>query len=97
MLRGCRTKPQFDGPKSSGKKPVGTHEWDAKIFTSTIRPRYTFLFTWLEANLADAKVAAAGHRIVLGGTRFEGAVRIEGDVLDYLQLPDENGALASAL
>ena len=29
-------------------------------------------------------MAAAGHRVLLGGTRFEGAVRIEGDVLDYL-------------
>jgi acetate kinase len=38
----------------------------------------------LEANIADMKVVAAGHRIVLGGTRFEVPVRINGDVLDYL-------------
>ena len=43
-----------------------------------------FVITWLEANLADSKVIAAGHRIVLGGTRFEAPVRIENDVLDYL-------------
>lgn len=43
-----------------------------------------FVVSWLEANLADSKVAAAGHRIVLGGTRFEGPVLIDGDVLDYL-------------
>jgi len=30
------------------------------------------------------KVAAAGHRVVLGGTRFEAPVRLDGDVLDYL-------------
>ena len=29
-----------------------------------------FVITWLEANVADLKVVAAGHRIVLGGTRF---------------------------
>jgi hypothetical protein len=29
-------------------------------------------------------VIAAGHRVVLGGTRFEAPVRIEGDVLAYL-------------
>ena len=27
---------------------------------------------------------AAGHRVVLGGARFHAPVRIEGDVLDYL-------------
>jgi acetate kinase len=31
------------------------------------------------------KVVAAGHRVVLGGTRFEAPTRIEGDVLDYLE------------
>jgi acetate kinase len=43
-----------------------------------------FVITWLEANLADTKVVAAGHRIVLGGTRFEAPALIEGEVLDYL-------------
>jgi Acetokinase family len=43
-----------------------------------------FVITWLEANLADMKVVAAGHRVVLGGTRFEAPARIDGDVLDYL-------------
>jgi acetate kinase len=31
------------------------------------------------------KVVAAGHRVVLGGARFEAPTRIEGDVLDYLE------------
>ena len=31
------------------------------------------------------KVVAAGHRIVLGGMRFQAPVLIEGDVLDYLK------------
>jgi acetate kinase len=43
-----------------------------------------FAITWLEAHLADTKVTAAGHRVVLGGTRFEAPARIDGDVLDYL-------------
>ncbi len=30
------------------------------------------------------KVVAAGHRIVLGGARFEAPVLIQGDMLDYL-------------
>ena len=39
-----------------------------------------FVIAWLEANIADRKVTAAGHRVVLGGTRFEVPVKIEGDV-----------------
>ena len=35
-------------------------------------------------NIADMKVVAAGHRVVLGGTRFEAPVLIDGDVLAYL-------------
>jgi acetate kinase len=43
-----------------------------------------YVVTWLEQNLADAKVVGAGHRIVLGGARYEAPVRIDGDVLAYL-------------
>jgi len=44
-----------------------------------------FLITWLEANLADTRVAAAGHRVVLGGTRFSAPALLDGEVLDYLE------------
>lgn len=43
-----------------------------------------YVVTWLEQNLADAKVVGAGHRIVLGGARYETPVLIDGDVLAYL-------------
>jgi acetate kinase len=43
-----------------------------------------FVIAWLENHLGETKVKAAGHRVLLGGTRFGGPVRIEGDVLDYL-------------
>ena len=62
---------------------MDAHEWgeDHAIDHKTA---LRFIITWLEANLADTKVVAAGHRVVLGGTRFEAPVRIDGDVLDYL-------------
>jgi len=69
--------------KDAAGKPLAAHEWGEGQAIDH-RTALHFVITWLEANLADTKVVAAGHRIVLGGTRFEAPVRIEGDVLDYL-------------
>jgi acetate kinase len=69
--------------KNAAGKPLDAHEW-GDGHTIDHRTALHFVITWLEANLADTKVVAAGHRFVLGGTRFEAPVRIEGDVLDYL-------------
>ena len=70
--------------KNAAGKPLAAHEW-GDGHTIDHRTALHFVITWLEANLADTKVVAAGHRFVLGGTRFEAPVRIEGDVLDYLE------------
>ena len=69
--------------KNAAGKPWDTHEW-GEGHAIDHRTALSFIIAWLEANLADTKVVAAGHRVVLGGTRFEAPVRIEGDVLDYL-------------
>jgi acetate kinase len=69
--------------KDAAGKPLAAHEWGAGHAIDH-RTALHFVITWLEANLADTKVVAAGHRVVLGGTRFEAPVRIDGDVLDYL-------------
>ena len=69
--------------KNAAGKPLDAHEW-GDGHTIDHRTTLHFVITWLEANLANTKVVAAGHRIVLGGTRFESPVLIEGDVLDYL-------------
>ena len=69
--------------KNATGKPMDAHEW-GDGHTIDHRTAMHFVITWLEANLAGTKVAAAGHRVVLGGTRFEAPVRIDGDVLDYL-------------
>ena len=75
--------PHFVANNAAGK-PLATHEWgDGHAIDH--KTALHFIITWLEANLADMKVVAAGHRVVLGGTRFEAPTRIEGDVLDYLE------------
>ncbi|CAB3772305.1 acetate/propionate family kinase [Paraburkholderia humisilvae] len=69
--------------KNAAGKPWDAHEW-GEGHAIDHRTALPFIIAWLEANLAGTKVVAAGHRVVLGGTRFEAPVRIEGDVLDYL-------------
>jgi acetate kinase len=70
--------------RNEADKPLGTHEWgDGHAIDH--KTALHFIITWLEANLAELKVVAAGHRLVLGDARFEAPVRIEGDVLDYLE------------
>ena len=82
--------------KDAAGKPLDAHEWgDGHAIDH--KTALHFVITWLEANLADMKVVAAGHRVVLGGTRFEAPVRIEGDVLDYLEFAGGDGAVAPAL
>ena len=70
--------------KDAAGKPLAAHEW-GDGHTIDHKAALHFVIAWLEANLADMKVVAAGHRVVLGGTRFEAPVRIDGDVLDYLE------------
>ncbi len=68
--------------KNAAGKPLAAHEWGEGQAIDH-RTAMHFVITWLEANI-DRKVVAAGHRVVLGGARFSAPVRIEGDVLDYL-------------
>ncbi len=75
--------PHFVVSDAAGK-PMDAHDW-GEGHTIDHKTALHFVITWLEANLAGTKVVAAGHRIVLGGTRFAAPVRIEDDVLDYLK------------
>jgi acetate kinase len=74
--------PHFVVSDAAGK-PRDSHEW-GEGHAINHRTALQFVITWLEANLAATKVVAAGHRVVLGGTRFEAPVRIDADVLTYL-------------
>ena len=87
-------------PKFIAKSAVGK-QLDAHRFGKgdaiDHRTALHFVITWLEKNIAGMKVVAAGHRIVLGGTRFEAPVLIDADVLAYLDFARHHGAVAPAL
>lgn len=77
-----QTDPQFIAKDAAGKE-LDAHEF-GKGHEIDHRTALQFVVTWLEKSIASMKVVAAGHRVVLGGTKFEAPVLIEGDVLDYL-------------
>jgi acetate kinase len=80
---GMQDAPHFvvTGP---GGKVLAAHEWGSHQAIDHATALH-FVIAWLEDNLNNAKVIAAGHRVVLGGARFAGPVRIDGGVLDYLE------------
>ena len=78
-----QTDPQLVAKNSAGK-PVETHDFGEGRAIDH-RTALDFVVTWLEKNIARMKVVAAGHRVVLGGTRFEAPVLIDADVLAYLE------------
>jgi acetate kinase len=82
-IDGMETAPHFAATNLAGKT-LGAHDW-GKGHAIDHKTALHFVITWLQANVAGMKVVAAGHRVVLGGARFEAPVRIGGDVLDYLE------------
>ena len=81
-VSGMEAAPQFVAKSAAGKQ-LDAHQF-GKGRGIDHQTALHFVITWLEKNIADMKVVAAGHRIVLGGTRFEAPVLIDADVLAYL-------------
>jgi acetate kinase len=74
--------PRFVVSDAAGEQ-VNAHEWgDGHAIDH--KTALQFVIAWLQANLAGTKLVAAGHRVLLGGARFEEPVRIDADVLAYL-------------
>ncbi|MFG1211871.1 acetate/propionate family kinase [Xanthobacter flavus] len=74
--------PHFIAKEPDGK-PIDAHEWGSGHALSH-KEALGYIVQWLEQHEANIKVVAAGHRVVLGGTRFEGPAKITSEVLDYL-------------
>jgi acetate kinase len=69
--------------RDSAGRPMGSSGW-AKGDAVDHRTAMGLVIDWLATNLRDAKIMAAGHRVVLGGARYEAPVRIDDGVLEYL-------------
>jgi len=76
------SSPRFVAKNEAGKT-LDTHEF-GKEHAIDHRTALHFVVTWVEKSIAGMKVVAAGHRVVLGGSKFEAPVLIDKDVLAYL-------------
>ncbi len=76
------TDPHFIAKTADGK-PVDAHEW-GKDNAITHKQALNYIITWLEQHEDNIKVKAAGHRVVLGGTRFSGPTLLTPEIIDYL-------------
>ncbi|OHX12555.1 acetate/propionate family kinase [Chromobacterium sphagni] len=81
-IASMRDAPHFAADDPAGQ-PLGQHDWD-RGHPLDHKTALRFVVAWLETGIAGIKVIAAGHRVVLGGSRFAAPVRIDDDVLDYL-------------
>jgi len=74
--------PRFVVQDAAGQE-LATHAWPSG------RPidhdeALRFALTWLQGRLADATIVGAGHRMMLGGPRYAGPVRLDTQVLKTL-------------
>lgn len=83
MVDSMSTDPHFIAKGPDGK-PIDAHEW-GEGHAIDHRTALAFIVDWLERHEDNAKVVAAGHRVVLGGERYSGPVRITEEVLSYLE------------
>ncbi|MBC7700513.1 acetate/propionate family kinase [Aquabacterium sp.] len=82
QVDGMQDAPQFL-VRSASSEPLGRHEWGAG-HSIDHQTALHFIVTWLQADFKGMNVVAAGHRVVLGGARFEAPVLIKDDILVYL-------------
>lgn len=81
-LDSMASDPHFIAKGPDGK-PIDAHEW-GEGHAVDHRLGLSFIVDWLEKHEDNIKMAAAGHRVVLGGERFSGPALITSEVLDYL-------------
>jgi acetate kinase len=82
-----QTDPRFTAQDEAGQV-VAEHQWGKGPDQNKAidhRTAFQYVIDWLEQNIQGMKVVGAGHRMVLGGERFAAPVKIEGDVLEYLE------------
>ncbi len=83
QVEGIGTAPRFLARDGAGA-PLAERRWPADASFDHERAIDTVL-RWLEERRADARLLAAGHRVVHGGPDFAAPVRIDREVLSRLE------------
>ncbi|SIO60435.1 acetate kinase [Singulisphaera sp. GP187] len=82
QIEGLETHPHFKAKDVNGAV-IGERSWSSGTGFGH-RAAIEFLFEWGRGALGGLHVVEAGHRVVHGGTRFTGPVRIDAAVLAAL-------------
>lgn len=81
-ISSLQADPHFSAKDAAGK-PLATHAWGnghAMEHAAALQ----YVIRWLKAHLSDTQLVAAGHRVVLGGARFDAPVLVDDAVLAHL-------------
>lgn len=81
-ITGMQDDPKF-AVRDAAKNPLGTHDWGAGHAIDH-RTALHLVLSWIEANLKGTNVIGAGHRVVLGGSRYPAPVLLDAEALDHL-------------
>ncbi|MDQ2106072.1 acetate/propionate family kinase [Azospirillum isscasi] len=83
QISGIGTEPRFEA-KDAAKRPLAERAWTAGE-PSDRTALLAFLLGWIEERLEGAKLLAAGHRVVHGGTRHAAPVLLTPAVMEELE------------
>ncbi|MBK4718355.1 acetate/propionate family kinase [Azospirillum sp. YIM DDC1] len=83
QISGIGTEPKFEA-KDAAKRPLAERVWAAGE-PSDRTALLAFLLEWIEGRLDGAKLLAAGHRVVHGGTRHAAPVLLTPAVMEELE------------
>jgi acetate kinase len=71
-IAGMQDDPTFT-VSDAAKRLLGTQGWGA-AHAMDHATALSFVLAWIEANLRDTRIVGAGHRVVLGGSRYQAPV-----------------------
>jgi acetate kinase len=83
QIEGIGTSPRFTAKNGDGER-LADHTLDAKTVHNG-STALDALATWLRSRYGGAKVLGVGHRIVHGGARFTGPIRVTPQVVEELR------------
>jgi acetate kinase len=81
QVEGLRTEPRFECEDAHGDV-VGEHAWSEPIRHAVA---IDYVIDWIQANVTNARIDAAGHRAVFGGPTVTGPIVVDDGVLANLE------------
>ncbi|MCL2644354.1 MAG: acetate/propionate family kinase [Betaproteobacteria bacterium] len=84
QIEGIGATPKLSAKTSDGKR----YKEDVPLtgdLTEQHKASLSYLFNWLETNVPELKISAAGHRVVHGGEDYSAPVKLDATILAKLE------------